>query len=232
MTVKEGTLAAVQKDAVRKLVESVEADKDKEMLAFIICCTMRLDESGQYNIDVSEIDSFIKNVGNSTDGIWNYIDRELYKSDYEPETRIYHILFILSKIILSTQTIENTVRIAREYNHDLTSVLIKTFHNNGIFDIFSPSGTDPQFQLWRFLSLMISKQPFGLGLWKEWVTPADLLIPLEPYIAQAAFAEGLITSDKCDSNARNSITEYFRKIYPDNPSKGYFALRAESDTRS
>lgn len=62
-----------------------------------------------------------------------------------------------------------------------------------------------------------------LGLWKK-SSPADLIIPLDTHVHSTAQALKLTRRKQKDLRTAVEITDVFRKIFPDDPAKGDFAL--------
>lgn len=61
------------------------------------------------------------------------------------------------------------------------------------------------------------------GLWRG-SDPADLIIPLDVHVHSSAIEMG-ITSRRCtDFSTALEITDFFRKLFPEDPCKGDFAL--------
>lgn len=76
-----------------------------------------------------------------------------------------------------------------------------------------------------FLRWMVRQNsPVDLGLW-DWYSPADLLVPLDTHVIQEAVRLGLLP-EKSAGTARTArlLTRTLRKIWPDDPCRGDFAL--------
>lgn len=76
-----------------------------------------------------------------------------------------------------------------------------------------------------FLRWMVRQDsPVDLGLW-SWISPADLIIPLDTHVIQEAVKLGLIPENSPASmRTAQKITAALKEIWPCDPCKGDFAL--------
>ncbi len=76
-----------------------------------------------------------------------------------------------------------------------------------------------------FLRWMVRQNsPVDLGLW-NWISPADLIIPLDTHVIQEAEKLRLIPENSAASmKTAQKITAQLNQIWPDDPCKGDFAL--------
>ena len=66
--------------------------------------------------------------------------------------------------------------------------------------------------------------PVDLGLW-SWCSPSELLIPLDVHVMQESVKLGLLKAGaKADRRTAVILTERLKKIWPEDPCKGDFAL--------
>ena len=61
------------------------------------------------------------------------------------------------------------------------------------------------------------------GLWRH-TDPAELIIPLDVHVHSTAKNMGVTRRNTADFSTALEITDYFRKLFPDDPCKGDFAL--------
>lgn len=93
-------------------------------------------------------------------------------------------------------------------------------HINGMPDASSSSEAK---KMCMFLRWMIRRNsPVDFGIWQKF-SPSCLIIPLDTHVHRISTELGLTDSRKCIHTAY-SITEGLRKIWPDDPVKGDFAL--------
>ena len=74
-----------------------------------------------------------------------------------------------------------------------------------------------------FLRWMIRKGPVDLGIW-SFMSPKDLLIPLDVHVARISREMGLLTRKSNDFKAVIELTNNLKNIYPDDPIKYDFAM--------
>ncbi len=76
-----------------------------------------------------------------------------------------------------------------------------------------------------FLRWMVRKPPVDFGIWK-FITPAELLIPLDVHVARVSRSMGLLTRKSNDFKAVLELMENLKKFCPDDPVKYDFAMFA------
>ena len=92
---------------------------------------------------------------------------------------------------------------------------------NGIADARLSS---PCKRLWFFLRWMVRRDGVvDMGIWQR-LSPATLIIPLDTHVFQMAREMGITTRHTPDIRTAREITDYFRRIFPDDPALGDFAL--------
>ena len=76
-----------------------------------------------------------------------------------------------------------------------------------------------------FLRWMVRKDsPVDLGLWNDIIDQRTLIIPLDTHVIQEANRLGLIKTKSTSMKIACELTEKLRKIFPEDPLKGDFAL--------
>lgn len=70
-----------------------------------------------------------------------------------------------------------------------------------------------------------------LGVWKN-ISPSDLIIPLDVHVHRSAIKMGITKRKSADIVTALEITEYLKKIFPDDPCKGDFALFAYAASKN
>lgn len=66
--------------------------------------------------------------------------------------------------------------------------------------------------------------PVDLGLWSGFIDKRSLYIPLDTHVMQEARNLGLISGKTANWKTVLDLTEALRKVFPDDPAKGDFAL--------
>ena len=76
-----------------------------------------------------------------------------------------------------------------------------------------------------FLRWMVRKEsPVDLGLWNDIIDQRTLIMPLDTHVIQEANRLGLIKTKSTSMKVACELTETLRKIFPEDPLKGDFAL--------
>ena len=88
---------------------------------------------------------------------------------------------------------------------------------------FPKDGTSACKRLNMLLRWMVRKDsPVDLGLWD--IDPAKLIIPVDTHVHRMALELGLTQRKQADMRTALEITDAMREIWPDDPTKGDFAL--------
>lgn len=64
-----------------------------------------------------------------------------------------------------------------------------------------------------------------LGIWKN-TSPADLIIPVDVHVHRSAFNMGITERKSVDRRTALEITDYLKRVFPEDPCLGDFALFA------
>ena len=76
-----------------------------------------------------------------------------------------------------------------------------------------------------FLRWMVrDNSPVDLGLWSDLIDKSTLIIPMDTHVLQEAERLGLITSKCTSMSAAMKLSQKLSEIWPDDPTKGDFAL--------
>jgi uncharacterized protein (TIGR02757 family) len=66
-----------------------------------------------------------------------------------------------------------------------------------------------------------------LGIWKN-IDKKDLIIPLDVHVHRTALKLGITQRKSADYKTALEITDFLKKVFPEDPAKGDFALFAVS----
>ena len=214
------------KDTFIDVLHTYDAEaKDIEFLAFVGCLLM----TGNAEADKKTVEDFLCTVRKHTSSVWDYIDRELYMLDYAIDLRMLPLLMLLHEIILTTQTIENSVKLSLQYNDSPSTFFFRLFTNAGMDEYLSDF---PQYKVFLFLSLMVRDEPVGLRLWRDWISPSHLQVPMNARLFEAAHEMGILSFYNETDQNRSLVTSYFRGFFPEDPVRGYFALLSYADRKA
>lgn len=79
-------------------------------------------------------------------------------------------------------------------------------------------------RLCMFLRWMVrSNSPVDMGVWRS-VDPSSLVIPLDTHVHRMALELGLTRRKQADMKAAIEITNALRRVFPNDPTRGDFAL--------
>ncbi|MFA6334775.1 MAG: DUF2400 domain-containing protein [Bacteroidales bacterium] len=70
-----------------------------------------------------------------------------------------------------------------------------------------------------------------LGIWKT-VKPSELIIPLDVHVHRTALKLGITRRKSADITTAMEITDFLKKLFPEDPCKGDFALFAYAATKN
>ena len=80
-------------------------------------------------------------------------------------------------------------------------------------------------RLCMFLRWLVrDNSPVDMGVWSDIISKQDLLIPLDTHVYSMALSLGLTDRKQEDMITAIEITDEFRQVFPDEPSRGDFAL--------
>ncbi len=76
-----------------------------------------------------------------------------------------------------------------------------------------------------FLRWMVRENsPVDLGLWADFIDRRTLVVPLDTHVLQEAKKLGLLKSSTASMSAARRLTAALAEVFPDDPSRGDFAL--------
>ncbi len=104
--------------------------------------------------------------------------------------------------------------------------LTSFFAERGASDLIPKNATSSCKRLCMFLRWMVrDSSPVDLGLWSDIIDKKTLIIPLDTHVIQEASKLGLL-ADRPPSSMKTALklTEKLREIFPEDPTKGDFAL--------
>lgn len=129
----------------------------------------------------------------------------------------------LYDVYTSAENMEAVIKKAHETNGETALATLQSLFGsvNGIPDFETQSACK---RLCLFLRWMCRKgSPVDFGLW-DVCDPRNLIIPLDTHVHKQALRLGLVKRWTLDLTTAIEITERFAEIFPDDPTKGDFAL--------
>lgn len=129
----------------------------------------------------------------------------------------------LYDVYTSAENMETAIKKAHETNGETALATLQSLFGsvNGIPDFETQSACK---RLCLFLRWMCRKgSPVDFGLW-DVCDPRNLIIPLDTHVYKQALRLGLVKRRTPDLQTAIEITDRFAEIFPDDPTKGDFAL--------
>lgn len=91
--------------------------------------------------------------------------------------------------------------------------------------VIPKDATSPCKRICMFLRWMVrDSSPVDFGLWHSWFDKSTLIIPLDVHVLSQARKFGIVNSKSASMRTAIALTESMRKVFPDDPCKGDFAL--------
>lgn len=119
--------------------------------------------------------------------------------------------------------LEDCVAVNLDTNAGNPALALSTIFRN-IAGIADASKKSPCKRLWFFLRWMVRRDNIvDIGIWKK-LSPDMLIIPLDTHVYHVALKLGLTNRRSADITTARQITDFFKKIFPDDPALGDFAL--------
>lgn len=107
---------------------------------------------------------------------------------------------------------------------DLTDVYGKDIKTHGLMHFFpNPLKGSPCKRINLFLRWMVRKRDIDFGLWNS-INPSELIIPLDVHIWRVSKKLGFTKRNVQNIRTAQDITEYLKKIEPEDPLKYDFVL--------
>ena len=108
---------------------------------------------------------------------------------------------------------------------DAVKALTSWFATHGSTGVIPKDATSSCKRVCMFLRWMVrDNSPVDLGLWSDLIDKSTLIIPMDTHVLQEATKLGLITSKCTSMSAALKLSQKLREIWPDDPTKGDFAL--------
>lgn len=103
--------------------------------------------------------------------------------------------------------------------------LCKWFNDHGSKGIIPKNTQSSCKRICMFLRWMVrDNSPVDIGLWNDIIDKRTLIIPMDTHVVQEAMRLGLLTSKSTSMSTAKRLTERLKEIFPDDPTKGDFAL--------
>lgn len=225
------------KDDPVQFIHRGKSKEDKELSGFIAS----LFAYGNRNMFIKKINEIYEHADND---ITNYVKNGDFKNLKGVEYRfskdydIIPIFNILHSLYGESKGLEELFRYSfmkdrgDKYDHFLDKVVDYFYARapkdakQGFYHMLpNPKNCGAMKRMNMFLRWMIRKSPVDIGIW-DFMTPADLYIPLDVHVARQSRNMGLLTRKSNDYTAVKELTLKLKSICPDDPIKYDFAMFA------
>lgn len=219
------------------LLHKQKSDKDVEALGFIVSCYCY----GRVEQIITYIDKFLKIIGNNIyDFIINFNkskDSKYCKGFYyrfNTEDDFIELISVMNRVVKKFGSLKNLLKGFYDTNAETVfnalnnfSKTINSFSNiNGSFRylIPIPENNSTCKRLNLFLRWMVRKDNVDLGIWRNEISKAKLIIPVDTHIYRQALKLKLINRKSYDMKFALHLTEKLKSFDPDDPVKYDFSL--------
>lgn len=108
---------------------------------------------------------------------------------------------------------------------DAVKLITGYFAEHNASDLIPKNACSSCKRVCMFLRWMVrDDSPVDLGLWKDQIDKATLIMPLDTHVLQEAEKLGLLKSKSGSMATALKLTNKLREIFPDDPTKADFAL--------
>lgn len=108
---------------------------------------------------------------------------------------------------------------------DAVKAITEWFSEHGSVGIVPKDATSSCKRVCMFLRWMVrDNSPVDLGLWADIIDKRTLIIPLDTHVVQESVRLGLLSGKTTSMSVARKLSERLREIFPDDPTKGDFAL--------
>lgn len=99
------------------------------------------------------------------------------------------------------------------------------FNNHNSKGVIPKNSSSSCKRVCMFLRWMVRKDsPVDLGIWNDIIAQDSLIIPMDVHVVTEAIKMGLIKSKSTSMANARRLTDELRKVFPEDPTKGDFAL--------
>lgn len=222
--------SAFLKDDPSQFMHQVSGDNNRETTAFVASCL----SYGSRKQFLPKIQSII----DAADGdVFHWVREGAYRSLFKENDknsfyRLYNyntmaVFFeALQEILQKQGSLKGFVRAIRSRQAiDVLEGLSAYFYSHGLTGIVPRPYTSCCKRPCMLLRWMVRcDSPVDLGLWSDVVDRASLLIPLDTHVVQSAVRLGLLDQVRSSWRTVEILTKKMREVFPDDPSRGDFAL--------
>lgn len=220
-----------------QFMHAFEHKNDRELAGFFAAIMAW----GRRDIVNAKVENLLKRMNyQPADFIGNFSEKDAAAFDgfkhrtFKP-VDIYWLIKTLQSILLKHQNFENFWKVCQHQSQTTNQELMSVFHEHFFAlhpelpirtrkHISNPAKNSSAKRLYMYLRWCIRKNsPVDLGT-MEFITPADLKIPLDVHVARQARKLGLLSRHQNDWKSVLELNERLKLLDPDDPAKYDYAL--------
>lgn len=217
-------------------MHQVEDDCSRETLAFV-AASLSYGSRKQFLPKIQYLlDSSIKRKVT----FYEWVKRGLFAEDVPDDSgrcfyRLYSfhtmhtMLNVLKEMLVEYGTIKNYLLVSAQCGKmpalEAVQLIVDYCASRGIEGIIPKNTKSSCKRICMFLRWMVrDNSPVDLGLWSDIIDKKTLIMPMDTHVVQEANRLGLMQSKATSMSSAVKLTERLRKIFPEDPLKGDFAL--------
>ena len=207
-------------------MHQVEGDKNKETMAFI-AASISYGSRKQFLPKIQ----FIHDCCNGNIYEWVYSGE--FKNTFPDSNLCFYRLYTyatMRKMLTALQEMLNQHGTIKDFVGNGTCLdalekITKWFATRNVEGIIPKNTQSSCKRLCMFLRWMVrDESPVDLGIWNDVIDKRTLIIPMDTHVLQEASRLGLLKSKTASMSSAMKLTDKLRKVFPDDPLKGDFAL--------
>lgn len=215
-------------------MHQVEGRKNQETMAFLASCL----SFGSRKQFLPKIGFMLKSSGGN---VAEWVESGAFEADIPPTGNCYYRLYTyrtINQLLRSLREMMTTygsiadfaanAANVQHFGNDVLSVLTSLanfFRERGLKGIVAAPLSSVCKRPCMFLRWMVrTGSPVDLGLWSGFIDRRNLIIPLDTHVVQVARSFGLITTKTTSWASAVALTKRMAEAFPDDPSRGDFAL--------
>ncbi len=217
-------------------MHQVEDDKSRETLAFV-AASLSYGSRKQFLPKIQYLlDCSVKRKVT----FYDWVKEGLFAEDVpDDSSRCFYRLYtfhtmhtmlnVLKEMLIEYGTIKNYLQVSAQGGKmpaiQAVQLIVDYCASRGIEGIIPKNTKSSCKRICMFLRWMVrDNSPVDLGLWSDIIDKKTLIMPMDTHVVQEANRLGLMQSKATSMTSAIKLTERLRKIFPEDPLKGDFAL--------
>lgn len=216
------------KDDPSYFMHQVIGKENQETMAFIAAC-LSYGSRTQFFPKIQ----FILDKSNKEP--YNWIKNGEYKEHFPNDKSCFYRLYsnammlqfftALETLFEEFHSLENFIRTTSVDTLTAIDSICTYFSKQNVIGIIPKNASSACKRLCMFLRWMVrNESPVDLGIWEHFIDKRNLIMPLDTHVKQQAQKLGFISTNTANMKTAIELTKQMRKIFPNDPLKGDFAL--------